>query len=198
MGDFNYSDINWVDIDAVGKEGQEFVKLVYDCFLIQHVHSPKRGKNILYLVMTTEPDVVENIKIQSQISNSDHNLLSWIFKYWAINQKSRQDLYSYMRGDYIKVTKFLKAVNWEEEFKFKTVKECSLVFKTKLESRNKYVPFRKLPKRKFPAWVSTGIITGINKKNKAWNEYNKIPNYLNQNKYKMLFNKVTDMIQKLK
>jgi len=42
------------------------------------------------------------------------------------------------------------------------------------------------------------MITGINKRNKAWNEYNKIPNYLNQNKYKMLRNKVTDMIKKLK
>jgi len=29
-----------------------------------------------------------------------------------------------------------------------------------------------------------GIIIGINKRNKAWNEYNNIPNYLNQNKYK--------------
>jgi len=46
------------------------------------------------------------------------------------------------------------------------------------------------------AWVSKGIITGINKRNKAWNEYNEIPNYLNQNKYKMLRNKVTDMIKK--
>jgi len=46
--------------------------------------------------------------------------------------------------------------------------------------------------------VSKGIITGIYKRNKAWNEYNKIPNYLNQNKNKMLRNKVTDMIKKAK
>jgi len=38
MGDFNYSDINWVDMDAVCKESKEFVKLVNDCFLIHHVH----------------------------------------------------------------------------------------------------------------------------------------------------------------
>jgi len=52
----------------------------------------------------------------------------------------------------------MKAVNWEEEFKFKTVEECSLFLRTKLEeSRNKYVPVRTLPKRKYPAWVSKGI-----------------------------------------
>jgi len=50
MGDFNYSDLHWVDMDALGKEGKEFVKLGNDCFLIQHVHSPTRGKNILVLV----------------------------------------------------------------------------------------------------------------------------------------------------
>jgi len=63
MGDFNFSDINWIDMDA-----KEFVKLINDCFLIQHVHSPTRGKNILYLVMTTEQHMVENIKIHSPIS----------------------------------------------------------------------------------------------------------------------------------
>jgi len=87
-----------------------------------------------------------------------------------------------MRGVYIKIANFPKTVHWEKEFKFKTVEEFSLFFRTKLEeSRNKYVPLKKLTKRKFPAWVSKGIISSINKRNKAWNEYNMIPNYLNQN-----------------
>jgi len=92
-------------------EGKEFVKLVNDCFLIHHVHSPTRGKNILDLVKNTEPGIVENIKIHSPISNCDQNLLSWMFKYRAIDQKSREDVYSNMRGDYIKIAKFLKTVN---------------------------------------------------------------------------------------
>jgi len=138
MGNFNFSDINWVDMDAVGKEGKEFVKLINDCFLIQHVHSPTRGKNILDLVMTTEQRMVENIKIHSPISNSDHNLLS-------LRREGRmytRTVYSYMRGDYIKISKFPKEVNWEKTI-FKTVEESSLFLRTKLEeSRNKYVAYQ--------------------------------------------------------
>ena len=37
MGDFNFKDIDWVDMDAVG-EGGEFVTLVNDCFLIDEEH----------------------------------------------------------------------------------------------------------------------------------------------------------------
>jgi len=174
-------------MDPVGNEGEEFWKLINNCFQIQHVHSPTRGKHILDLVLTTEQDIVENIIINyiaRYLIVIDYNILSWIWKYREIDQKSRDDVYSYMRRDYTKIVKFLKTVNWEEDFKFKTVKECSLFFRTKLEaSRKKYVPIRKLPNRKFPAWVSKWIIFGINKKKKGWNEYNKIPNYLNQNKY---------------
>jgi len=64
-----------------------------------------------------------------------------VFNYRTIDQKSREDVYSYMRGDYLKISKFLKAVNLEEDFKFKTVEECSLFLRSKLEeSRHKYVP----------------------------------------------------------
>jgi len=48
-----------------------------------------------------------------------------MFNYGTIDQKSRDDVYSYMRGDYLKISKFLKEVNWEEQFNFKTVEECN-------------------------------------------------------------------------
>jgi len=66
MGVFNFSDINWVDIDAVGKEGKEFVKWINDILFSDTACAfTTKRKNILDLVMTTEPDIVENIKIQS-------------------------------------------------------------------------------------------------------------------------------------
>jgi len=49
MGDFNYPDINW-DTMYHSNLGSEFVELVLDNFLIQHVDEPTREKNILDLV----------------------------------------------------------------------------------------------------------------------------------------------------
>jgi len=44
MGDFNYPGICWLTLNAVDVQGQNFVKLIMDCFLEQHFHSPTRDK----------------------------------------------------------------------------------------------------------------------------------------------------------
>ena len=46
LGDFNYSDINWKFRDS-GSLGKDFLDLVNDCFLWQHIKQPTRGKILL-------------------------------------------------------------------------------------------------------------------------------------------------------
>ena len=77
MGDFNYGDINWKEMES-GPNGKEFLELVEDCFLFQHVELPTRGTNILDLLISTEKNMIEEIEIKCPISNSDHNVL--VFK----------------------------------------------------------------------------------------------------------------------
>ena len=55
----------------------KFVKLVMDCFLEQHVHSPTRGNNILDLVFTNELEPKGDVLVMAQVDNSDHNVLVW-------------------------------------------------------------------------------------------------------------------------
>ena len=45
MGDFNFSSINWLHLQANNSQGQKFENLVMDCFLEQHVHLPTRENN---------------------------------------------------------------------------------------------------------------------------------------------------------
>ena len=49
MGDFNYPNIDWnlLERDNIG---YEFLSLVQDCFLVQHVHDPTRSNNVFDLV----------------------------------------------------------------------------------------------------------------------------------------------------
>jgi len=44
MGDFNYGEINWETREATA-EGGEFLEMVQDCFLTQHVMKPTRDSN---------------------------------------------------------------------------------------------------------------------------------------------------------
>ena len=198
MGDFNYNDIEWEDLDS-GREGLEFVNLVNDCFLTQHVKQPTRGANILDLVLTTEANMVDEIAIDSPLANSDHNILVWSFKCSsAIGEKNVKD-YSYSRGNYKKIGEYLNKIDWEGEFSGKNVGEKWVIFRDKiLECRDIYVPERKMHKRKYPAWMSNKIRKGIKKRNSAWAKYNKAPEYSKKAKYKLLRNKVSSMIKKAK
>jgi len=76
MGDFNYPDINWETLQS-GPNGKDFVKLVLDCYLEQHVCEPTGLNNILDLVFTAELNVKNDITILPPINNSDHNVLTW-------------------------------------------------------------------------------------------------------------------------
>ena len=62
MGDFNFIDINWGDCVAEGWEQIEFLDLINDCFLTQHVHLRTKGKNVLDLVLNSEPTMVEGVE----------------------------------------------------------------------------------------------------------------------------------------
>jgi hypothetical protein len=59
------------------KDGAIFVEAVTDSFLTQHVKEATRGNNILDLVFSSEPDMVEDLLIDCPVSNSDHNVLRW-------------------------------------------------------------------------------------------------------------------------
>ena len=74
-GDFNYPSIDWENLDA-DNSSRYFLNLVTDSFLTQHVSSPTRGSNILHLVFTTEPGIVEEVQIRENLANCDHNILT--------------------------------------------------------------------------------------------------------------------------
>jgi len=107
----------------------EFLDLVYDCFLIQYAKGNTRGSNILDLVFTTEPGLIDYMVITAPIASSDHHLLNFkvIWKRDEIIHKN--DCFNYQKGDYVTIRKCLANICWEEKFEGKTVDEMSNIFK---------------------------------------------------------------------
>jgi len=62
VGDFNFCVINCNSFQGKNLYEELFINLTHDCFLTQHVTEPTRldTGNLLDLVMTTEPNMVEN------------------------------------------------------------------------------------------------------------------------------------------
>ena len=51
MGDFNHGHIHWKSLESTGGEDQQFLFLIQDRFLTQHVLESTRGENVLDIVL---------------------------------------------------------------------------------------------------------------------------------------------------
>ena len=80
MGDFNHGNIQWDTLESTGFEDQPFVCLIQDNCLIQHVLEPTRGGRVLYLVLSSQKEFADNVKIQEPLGSSDHNQLHFNIK----------------------------------------------------------------------------------------------------------------------
>ena len=75
MGDFNNGNIKWDSQQITGVEDQQFVCLVQDNFLPQHVLEPTRAARVLDIVLSSQTEFVDTVEIQEPLGSSDHNLL---------------------------------------------------------------------------------------------------------------------------
>ena len=80
MGDFNHGHIQWTSLQSTGREDQEFLNLVQDSFLSQHVLEATRGENVLDIVLSSQKECVDNVKICEPLGCSDHNQIHFIIK----------------------------------------------------------------------------------------------------------------------
>ena len=85
MGDFNHGNINCDTLQSTGVEDQKFLYLVQDNFLAQHVLEPTRATRVLDIVLSSQKELIDNIKIKEPLGSSDHNQL-----HFNINIKSEK------------------------------------------------------------------------------------------------------------
>ena len=76
MGDFDHGHIQWKFLKNTGGEDQQFLFLIQDSFLTRHVLEPTRGDNVLYIVLSSQKELVDNVKIHEPLGNSEHNQIN--------------------------------------------------------------------------------------------------------------------------
>ena len=83
MGNFNHGHIQWKSLESTWGEDQQFLFLIQECFLTQHVLEPTREENVLDIVLSLQKELVDNVKIHEPLGNSDYNQI-----HFDINVKS--------------------------------------------------------------------------------------------------------------
>ena len=62
IGDFSHGYIQWKSLESTGGEDQQFLFLIQGSFLTQHVLEPTRGENVLDIVLSSQKELVDNVK----------------------------------------------------------------------------------------------------------------------------------------
>ena len=105
---------------------------------------PTRGENVLDIVLSSQKELVDNVKILELLGKSDHNQVPF-----DINVKSEsKNKKTYKRkffheGNYKDMRKYLANLDWNNMLMNKNAIECWNILKYEIESIiYKFVPFQ--------------------------------------------------------
>ena len=111
MGDFNHGNIKWDSQQSTGVEDQQFLCLVQDNFLTQHVLEPTRAARVLDIVLSSQKEFVDNVVIHEPLGSSDHNQLHFNINIKSDKTKVKQCRRDFRRGNYEEIRKSLAIID---------------------------------------------------------------------------------------
>ena len=177
MGDFNFKNINWsTGLNKSGaplnnSDGQMLIDIMNDHGLEQLVNFPTREQNTLDLLLTSLPNLFENVHSQDKLS--DHEVISAHFKVSAPPRKSqRRKCYLYNKGDYNSMRQetlsFAKNKYFNGHANSRSVEENWGTIKSFLKDLvDKYIPSKMTRSTQSLPWVTGKIRKLIRKRNKT-------------------------------
>ena len=120
MINFNHGNIQWDTLESTWVEYQQFVCLIQDHFLIQHVLEPTREGRVLDLVLSSHKEFVDNVKIQEPLGSSDNNQLHCNIKIKSEKNKVSRCKRTFRKGNYKEMRICLEHIDWNDKMKNKT------------------------------------------------------------------------------
>ena len=109
MGDFNHGHIQWKSLESTGSEDQQFLFLIQESFLIQHMLEPTRGDIVIDIVLSSQKELVNNVKIHEPLGNSDHNQIHFDN---VKSEKIKTYKRNFHKGNYKDMRKYLAKLHW--------------------------------------------------------------------------------------
>ena len=172
MGDFHHGHIQWKSLESTGGEDRQFLFLIQESFLTQHVLEPTRGENVLDIVLSSQKELVDNVKIHGPLGNSDHNQIHFDINVKSESKNKKTYRRNFHKGNYKDMRKYLAKLDWNNMLMNKTAIECWNILKYEIESIiDKFVPLKKQGKRSRKKHLSKEAIRKIVFKQTMWRVY---------------------------
>ena len=180
MGDFNYSEIDWsipLPMPGAPPDTVAFLDCIESKCLSQHVKVPTRGKNVLDLILTKDPDILQDMQIIENLAGSDHNMITWNVQVdIQKNAKNNWCIFDYNKGDYDAIRDELRKVEWNNYLTGDTENRWQQ-FKKEIHRLQKlYIPTKssKVQKPKKTIWINRRAIKAVDKKRRIFRKYKDI------------------------
>ena len=198
IGDFNFPGIEW-KTGRCDKKGGEFVEVIDDNFLQQHVdEATQRSGNILDLVITNDPNLVSQVEMEGKLANSDHDIITTTINLETDAKNNNRRTRNYNNADYDEMKKMMRR-NWEEELRNKDVEGSWQLIKGVIdEAVEKCVPWKKIRAGNPPKWMCNELKRLIGKKKRAWKKWKKSKKEEDRKEYKSLEKKTKKTIRNRK
>ena len=109
---------------------------------------PTRGENVLYIVLSSQKELVDNVKIHEPMCYSDHNQIHFDINVKSESKNKKIYRRDFHKGNYKDMRKYLAKLDWNNMLMNKTTIECCNILKYETESIiEKFVPLKKQGKR---------------------------------------------------
>ena len=178
MGDLNYRGIEWDRLQLLpqaNKECQQFLEAVEDNFYTQHVLTATRGDAILDVVLTSEAEMVSDVRVVDCLDSSDHSMLVFKLHIHLDRVRVNRQRYDYNRANYAKIREELDGVDWLELMsRGRDTEGCWNEFKELLLSlESKYVPKRKTAaqRNRKAIWMTYRAMNLVSRKRAVFAKY---------------------------
>ena len=94
---------------------QNFVDSIENGFLTQHVteRAALLHGAVLDLVITSEPDMIDDVSVLGRFGTSDHNILQWEIQLCSVYSVLNRNCLNYADADFPAIRRALRATNWQ-------------------------------------------------------------------------------------
>ena len=156
-------------LESTWGEDQQYIFLIQDSFLTKHVIEPTRGDNVLDIVLSSQKELVDNVKIHEPLGNSDHNQINVDINVKSESKNKKLPQRNFHKGNYKDMRKYLAKLDWNNMLMNKTAIECWNILTYEIESIiAKFVPLKKRGKRSRKKHLSKEAIKKIVFKQTMW------------------------------
>ena len=158
-----------------------------------------RGENVLDIVLSSQKEFVDNVKICEPLGCNDHNQIHFIIKVKGERNRKIRYRENVHKGRYKDMREYLAKIDWNNTLKNKTATECWNILKSEIDCVvDKFVPLKKQGKRSKKKHLSKEAIRKIKYKQMMWKRYRHTGNEEDYNIYKEAFNQATAEIRNSK